>query len=242
MIYWNGFGLGTRWSWLERMDDVLSARCSSIWDSVLSSPIGTEVLARLSAASSDLSRPILAIRDALDEEQYASIADWLRDVRDVFQRLARDFGAESDIGLSVLTLLQLVEEEAAGLTPKSIPMGELDQIIAEFEQIVARTPNSFAEFMEELNAASPPIPELPIVPGSTPFTDSSAPTPDTFSVYQDVVALETDKDLERIVDIVSRYETAYSHTNDVIEIDLTQCQPHTLRLIHNYVKEAKKRK
>jgi hypothetical protein len=79
---------------------------------------------------------------------------------------------------------------------------------------------------------------VPIPPQPWRSSEQDGPTLDTYELYQEVVALKTDKDLERIVDIVSRYEISYAHVRDVIEIDLTRCQPDTLRRIHNYVKQV----
>jgi hypothetical protein len=220
------------------MNDALLAKCASIFDSVLTSPLGSGVLTYLSTSAPKISRSICAIRDSLDDNRFPTVSDWIHDVQHLFQTLARDFGVDTDIGLSLLTLLQMIEDAAVQLTPNGIDIDELDQVILQFQEIAANAPNSLSEFAEAI-AETPPAPtHVPTPPQTWRSSGADAPALDTYAIYQDVIALKTDQDLEKIVDIVSRFETSYAHVKDVIEIDLTRCQPETLQRIHNYIKQV----
>jgi hypothetical protein len=203
-------------------------------------PIGNGVFSYLTTSFPAISDSILALRDSVDRDKYTTVSEWLSDVQQLFHSLARDFGVSSDLGLSLLTLLQMVEDGAAQLMPKPIDLTELDAIISEFEMIAETAPNSLAEFEKMRAEKTAPVPQAPIQVEEAPV--DNGPPLDTYSIYQDVLALKTDKDLERIVDIVSRYETSYAHVKDVIEIDLTRVQPGTLRRIHNYVTKVAQEK
>jgi hypothetical protein len=225
------------------MEAVLQAKCSTIFEAVLTSPIGAGVMSYLTSNSSECAPSLLEIRDRLEESDYASPSDWLQDVTDRFNQAARDFGADSDLGLSILCLLQLIEDAAQPLLPRkgSIDLHELDEIIESFRQFAAEAPNSLEEFRAFMESGAGPVPEFQFPHDQAKFDEKPDEELDVYSLYQDVLNLPADRDVEKVVDIVSRYEVMYSHVNDVIEIDLTRCQPYTLRLIRNYVNQATRR-
>jgi hypothetical protein len=131
----------------------------------------------------------------------------------------------------------MIEDSALKLLPKPIDLQELDDILQELDEIVTNAPNSLEEFEAELVKTSPQVPALPYVSQSELKTDSPI---DKYSVYQEVIRLKTDAALERVVEIIARYEAAYSHARDVIEIDLSRCRDDTLRRIHNYVRQVER--
>jgi hypothetical protein len=219
------------------MNDATLAKCSSIFDSAITCPLGSGVLTHLSASCPEILPSIFALRDSLDDHKFPTVSEWLHEIGRLFQTLARDFGVGTDIGLSVLTLLQMIEDSALRLTPSAIDIDELDQIIVQFQEIAANTPNSLPEFADAMAETAPPLPHVPAAE-QWPPSGQDSPALDTYALYQDLIALKTDKDLEKVVDIVSRYETSYAHVRNVIEIDLTRCQPETLQRISNYIRQA----
>jgi hypothetical protein len=225
------------------MDAALQAKCSTIFEAALTSPLGAGVMSYLTSNSSDHGPSFLDIRDRLEESVYASPSDWLTDVTDRFHQAARDFGADSDLGLSILSLLQLIEDAAGPLLPRKGPidLNELDEIIDDFRRFAADAPNSLEEFRAFIESGTEPVPEFQFPHDQATFDQKQGEEMDVYALYQDVLNLPADRDVEKVVDIVSRYEVMYSHVNDVIEIDLTRCQPYTLKLIRNYVNQATKK-
>ena len=225
------------------MNDVLAAKCSNIFESVLTSALGECVVSLFekSQETQDYTSTLMAVRDNLEERKYSSPQAFLSDVKLRFERIARDLGEQSDVSLAILTLVQLIEDGLAPLVaPRVEPdLNEIDSIIADFKTIAEAMPNNLDEFQAQLDEKGEPMPSIPCVFERAEELAWDRGDLDVQSIYQDVLALKSDKDMERIVDIVARYELNYSHVHDVIDIDLARCHPYTLRLIKKYITESR---
>lgn len=228
------------------MNDVLATKCSNIFESVMTSPLGECVISYFEKnwQTQQNTKAVMEIRDNLEERKYDSPQAFFDDIKQRFESIARDLGESSDIGLSLLTLVQLVEDAMAPLfaAGEKFDITELDGIIAEFKGVAEGLPNNLEEFKAQLDAKGEPMPEFPCVFERAAELGLDRGDLDVQAIYQDVLSLKSDKELEKIVDIVSRYETIYSHVNDVIDIDLAHCHPYTLRLILKYITESRENK
>lgn len=226
------------------MNDILATKCSTIFDSAMTSPLGEVVMDYLmvNCGEEEYTKSILEIRDHLEDGVYQSPRAFMDDVRMKIDEIIRYFGARSDISLSLATILQIIEDGVQPLLQEvhAPDMKELNELIAEIEEIAKEMPNNLKEFRAQLNAKSNPLPSHPWCFDRKDDLDDKTGL-DVTEIYQDVMALENDKHLEKIVDIISRYETAYSHVNDVIDIDLNRCHPYTLRFIKKYITEVKEK-
>jgi hypothetical protein len=184
---------------------------------------------------------IRGIGDKLETGAYANPLEWIQDVKTVYNEIVHKLGPNTDISLAILTVAQMIEESAETfICPREKPKIEaLDAIISDLREIGEISPSNVAEYerMSELGIRI--IPPQIVMPEAEP--KPKVQSTDLQDIYRDVMALPSDKDLEKIVDIVSRYELVYSHTRGVIEIDLTKCQPYTLDLIKGYIQQAKNR-
>lgn len=220
------------------MNDILATKCSTVFESVITSPLGEILIESLSqnCPLSNYANCILEVRDWLEDGKYSSPGEFVDDVRRRCYDIARDLGSGSDMSLSLLTILQLIEE---GIEPllqeqRTPDMAELDKMIGELKELAKEMPNDLSAFRVQLAAKGETLPSYPYCFGRQNEFDSKEDL-DVAEIYQGITSLENDKDLEKIVDIISRYETSYSHTNDIINIDLNRCHPYTLRLIQKYI-------
>ncbi|OHS98105.1 hypothetical protein TRFO_35523 [Tritrichomonas foetus] len=221
------------------MDSISQTKCALIYDTVISSQLGSEVINFFlnvvpTVEESDF---ILKIRDMLDENLYLSPKDFIDDVKDKFNEKVRAFGSESEISLSILTLLQLITDEYEKCFPSHDKLPAFEEFIQfkeAFFQFRDSVPNNRKEFKEFFNK---PIKSTKILPRATGFEGMNVLDEqfDLRDLYDDIMRLKTDKDREKVVDIIVAYEVDYTHTNDHIEIDLSSCQPYTLKLIKQFV-------
>jgi hypothetical protein len=219
------------------MNDVLASRCCTAYDAAIHSSIGLAVVSRLSSSFPNSVTALEDLRSRLENSEFASPLDWYQNIESIFKNLARDVGIETDFGLSILTLLQMVTdrlEPVLGQTTKPEP-GCLDQLISDLKHYTQTAPNNLREFIA---ASRPPTvrPEVPpiMIDGMRLESEDSTPL-DVKALYQNLMNLQRDEDLERICDIVSRHETKFKHVRRMIQIDLGRCQPYTLRLIQKYI-------
>jgi hypothetical protein len=229
------------------MEAGLVMHCQTIYQAALSSGLGASVVDFFATSGYLESRgaDVLRIREKLDNGAYANPEKWLEDVRLCFHEIARDMGSESDIGLSMLTLLQLVEDASKPLfcrEPRPV-RAEFDSVINQLREIMESTPNNLEEFQMAVTTGPEALPGFMFTPDAKEM-DAATEDFDLPGIYKGVMNLKTDKDLEKVVDVVTKYELLYSHVKGVLEIDLTKCQPYTLKLLQDVITRAndKKRK
>ena len=241
-----------------KMDKISQTKCAYIYDEVITGPLGTEVIKYFindfendnqdSDQESDQKQEdngslyILQIRDKLDENKYSSPQSFLEEVESTFLLKARDYESDSDISLSLLTLLQLIKEKFEKCFPSKQDkplINEFNSFLNGFDEFGQNIPNDRKSFIKFYNSASQldDTPKRPIRPSKIKIADQKT---DVEELYKRVMDLKTDKDFERIVDIIVSHEPSYSHSENVVEIDLYKCQPYTLKLIKNYVDSQEK--
>lgn len=235
------------------MDQISQTKCAYIYDEVITTPLGREVIRffmsdfdinnndndQNSDQKTDENGPsfILQIRDKLDENKYSTPQNFLEDIELKFLLKARDYGSDSDIHLSLLTLLQLIKEKFQKCFPSKDDkpsVQEFNLFLDDFNELEKHIPNDIKSFIKFYNAVpqADDASKRSLRPSKFQIVDQKT---DVEELYKKIMDLKTDKDFEKVVDIIVSHEPSYSHTDNVVEIDLYKCQPYTLRLIKNYV-------
>ncbi|KAK8894349.1 hypothetical protein M9Y10_022784 [Tritrichomonas musculus] len=244
------------------MDPISQTKCAYIYDTVITSPLGTEVIKFFMDDIEDSNKNkdhtddnnnnnkpnesesvfLLQIRDNLDENKYPTPQSFIEEVNLKYSLKARDYGTGSDISLCLLTLLQLITEKFEKCFPKKDEkplFDELDSFIDGFDELGKVIPNDRKSFIKFYNTASQAGngAKRPVRPSKFQIADQKI---DVEELYKKVIELKTDKDFEKVVDIIVSHEPSYSHSDNIVEIDLYKCQPYTLKLIKNYVDSQNK--
>lgn len=231
------------------MDSIFQAKCANIYDIAITSHLGTEIIKFF--ASEELQNPeltnqlsfILQIRDKLDESKYKTPEEFIDEVKTIYELKARDLGADSDISLSILTILQLMvdkyDQSFPSIHVNSPKFSEFTQFMEEFEEFALTAPNDRDSFISIYNSNTH---KGDAKPRSTNLEkiDDLGEKADLDQLYKNLLTLKTDKDIEKVVDIIISHEPSYSHSENIVEIDLNRCQPYTLRLIQNYLNHKEK--
>ena len=221
------------------MNSISQTKCALIFDKAISTPLGTEVINFFlkEAPGINDSSFILNIRDKLDLNEYSSPQDFLNDVKAKFSAKARDFNSESDISLSLLTILQDITERFEEYFPakeKKLNVDNFNKIFAEFKHFGEHCPDDRESFISFYKSA---MEAAKIPPRASDFKDMKV-IEEHYNIkelYDNIMKLETDKDREKVVDIIISHEPDYLHFNNMIEIDLTKCASYTLKLIKQFV-------
>ena len=216
------------------MDPIILSKCSNLYEKIMSSPLGQGITNHYYMFNGV---PFFQqIRNKLEDNSYSSPSEWIEDVRTSFNMEARNLGTESEVSLLILTLLQMINEEAEPLLPKEPKNtnNELQEIIKSLKDLAQDLPNNITEFKAMLNMKEGAIPAI-----KKQKEPEEVEKFDPNDISQEISQLKSDDDLQNIADILTKYETNYTHQKGVIEIDLSLCSPTTLKLIHNYIVSKK---
>jgi len=170
------------------------------------------------------------ISSKLDENSFKTPNEWIDHVKNTLNGISQLFGAESEISLCFLTIKQIIEEKAISLVYHR-SKEEINDVYNQIKGILREFPNNKDEFSNLLEKQVPLQESKPIdVPETKKFEEF-----DLSSMYQKLQILPSDSEVQKVVDIIINYEPSYNHENEVVEFDLSKCQPYTLHLITEYL-------
>lgn len=223
------------------MEQSLNAKCTTIFEEVITSDLGVAVFSYFQDArpNSDQPLPFLLIRDKLEEHQYETPDEWYEDIENQINETARHLEVDSDIYLSLLTLLDMIKEKSLKMltTTKKSTIEDLKSIMNELEGLLPEIPDNINDLKVELEKSNPLSPAKSAISFSEYFAKDESI--DIQELYNEMIKMPTDTDLSNIVDIITRYDTKYSHFNNIVEIDLQRCSPFTLKKIKEYIMSHK---
>lgn len=224
------------------MDSITQIQCKSIFEGVFGSFLGTEVidyfkqLQNGNDQSTDFSF-FEQIRQKLNKNLFQTPYTFLNEITDLVENESRNLGSDSYISLSLLTILQLLTDKINQTFPypNSKPsISDFNQFLKEFEIFSQNLPNDRKSFISYFNFQFSNF-EDQIEYQKTVETPQHLKVFNYDDLYIKINSLPTDKDFENISNIIISHETSYTHSNDLIEIDLKKCQPTTVQLLKNYL-------
>lgn len=219
------------------MNPFINCQCRSILENAMASPLGAAAMCYFESFKKNFDQifPIEEIKKKLQNNEYNSITDFVDNVKEIFLNSARQINADSEISLALQTICHTICEKSRQLNgidknQYQTNMKEISQILT---NILPSIPDSAEEFQNLLSVQDLlPIEEyVPLLPN----LGSDGTTVDPNELYDKLLRLPSDDDVSRIVDIIVNYESAYSHENSVMKIELARCHQYTLRLIKNYL-------
>jgi hypothetical protein len=219
------------------MEAELVARCLTHFDAAIGSPVGCAVISSLCFSLPDRSKIFHELRRALESNRFGSVQDFLSRVEFVLTGLARDVGADSDLGLSLMTVNQLISEPLEPFVPRLTPLDRtpLTVVLAELRQFAMTAPNNLPEFATFLESGDTEAQTRILAPSKPHRNEPPFDEDEMLTMYDEILNLELDEEVEKVADIISRHETAYRHKDNYVHIDLRQCRPSTLKLLQGYL-------
>ena len=109
------------------MNKAIASQCSAIFEEVMTSPLGyatLECLVDVYPEDED-ENPLLTFRNKLESQEYETPQDFSAEVDQIFTETARNIGFNTELGYSLSTLSQLIQEGVEERL-KSNPSEDLD--------------------------------------------------------------------------------------------------------------------
>lgn len=230
------------------MDSDTQTRCLSIFEGVMTSVLGHEIVNYFISAlpGKEIPPSIMNVKNKLEQNEYSSPNEYLEDVHSSFCNVAKEVGIQTDIGLSILNLSKMIEEDTVSTLKINASdtikthinkCPNISEIIEALEDFTKIAPNNLEEFQKFIDDSSKETLVFPENHVEVPFTRCSAIDP--VEICKQINELPEDGQMSKVIDIITRYEISYQHIRNILEIDLAKCQPNTLQLIKNYLMEVK---
>ena len=223
------------------MNNLLCSLCIEYFNQALRSPLGKALASYFSSIENPLPDEIniFIIKSKLDENKYKTPEEWLGELQHVVQRSILFFGADSEITLALLSIQRTINKSAKPLLKATIinkHSTEWHESILRFRDIlsdyISNCPNDITSF-NSFTASSLPPQVIPPRALSTPTKQSS----NSIDIYElkDLIQRQiSDKDLEHLGNIVSRYEPDFSKVKGLVDCDLKKLSTFTQNLLYEY--------
>ncbi|EAY11620.1 hypothetical protein TVAG_081920 [Trichomonas vaginalis G3] len=222
------------------MHPFINNQCITILDNALASPLGLAALNYFKSFKLNYENvfPIQKIQEKLKKNEYKSITEFVDEVKETFLTSARSLNSDSEISLALQTICKIICNKSLqleGSTPNQFQFN-IQQISEILNNILPSIPDSMEELDKALSSQDyiPINDNIPLLPN---LGDDGTPV-DPNEIYDKLLRLPTDDDVSKVIDIVAHYESAYSHEDCVMKIELAKCHQYTLRLIKNYLENV----
>ena len=219
------------------MDPFLNAHCSISFDAVMKSPMGQCCIEYFESFMQDYEPifPLSFIKNKLNKNEYKSPEEFLDSVRNIFTESARNINSNSEIGYCLETLVYLLEKKIKNLM--SFNNSVFNDAVAHFSDVIHESldefPDNLTEFEEKIKGSKEQQ-KLKIIQNEKQDNDEQI---DPDDLYKQVSQLTKDSEISDVISIIINYEKAYSHESDVLQVDFSKCQSHTLKLIKDYLEK-----
>lgn len=213
-------------------------QCLQIYNNVIGSPIGQHVAKFFSMAppTSKYSTFFDDLGDALKRGEYKSIQNWMESITISFNDCIRAIGENTEIGLCLATILQLIEDKVQTMRKLSNKL-ILDTIISTSEKLHELLP-LFPDNLEELNKviADDKAQQIKPKPNIPKIERPVVTQEDLDLLVSRLQSLNSDKMVADIMDILQQYELHICQDQDEkIIVDFDTVDPLTTVKIRNYL-------
>ena len=221
------------------MDSEDQTRCMSIFEGVMSSTLGREVVNYFlkTLPEQEIPENLKSITEKLEKNQFSSVQKFLEDINIQFSITAKEIGESTDIGIAILHLAKKIEEQIKStLRSENIQntdIKDLSQIIQDLEIFIDNAPDNLTQFQQFLSNTSRTVLEFNQTPAKISRPQYSAVDP--AELLKMIEVLKEDGQVSKVIDIITHYEISYQHIRNVLEIDLAKCSPMTLNLVRDYI-------
>lgn len=219
------------------MNRFIQTQCINAIENVLESPLGVGVMEFFESYNANYKSlfPIDTIRKNIRQNIYVDVKEFDNAVKNCFLNAAASLGRKTNIAIALRNLYQQFSEQVMPMYPFDVELfrNKVAKYTENLTNILDDIPNDFEEFQALLDK----LDTLPFLEPDdlTPEKDNEKSDIDFKELKRQIQQLKSDNDDAKIVDIVTRYESQYGQSDDLLSFDLSACHPHTLRMIKNYI-------
>ncbi|KAH0789138.1 hypothetical protein GPJ56_006936 [Histomonas meleagridis] len=218
------------------MNNLLCSACIEHFNQALRSPIGQALTSYFNSLENQPPDEIniFIVKLKLDENKYKTPEEWLNELHCVVQRAINFFGTDSEITLALLSIQKsIIKSVKPYLQPTETTWHESLLTFKDiFSQYISICPNDIQSF-NDFTALIPPPHPVPLKAPAAPVKQQSS----SIDIYElkDLIQRQiTDKDLEYLGSIVSRYEHEFSKAKGLVDCDLKKLRSITQKLLYEY--------
>jgi hypothetical protein len=219
------------------MDPFYNAQCSNVLEKALRTPLGRSVISFFESFGADYCSvfPLNFIRSKLEKNEFKSPDEFVEAVKEIFTDTGRALGSDSEVTCALLTLSKMIENDSKRLLigDRELNTEKIKKISELFRDTLNELPDcaeEMAEIVKDLKSA----PNLDKDSNRNSEKEEKSDV-DPHDIFKEVVSLPTDADMTNVISIITRYESAYSHENNVIKADFLRFNNNTLRMIKKYI-------
>ena len=207
--------------------------CLSVMGKVNATPLGEFCLKKMPVYH-HLKPDILTIEqieERLKKYEYPTIESWFHDVELYYQTFAKELSTDSQMGLVLLTLLQMYSDELA--QRYDADEGPSLDVKALVRSAIDACPNSVDELKAERTATL--VQPRPVAVRQTTPVFS---THDMMLLQRHLLNMRDAETRSRVVSIIQCYEPKTKEAEGRLTFDLNELSPYTLELLMNIFRHS----